>query len=42
MKNVQHLAEGAWGTDPTSSTRLSTIKNWNNRLRLTPLSQLAG
>ena len=31
---MQHLAEGGWGIDPTSSPRLSTIKNWTNRLRL--------
>jgi cobalt-zinc-cadmium resistance protein CzcA len=37
---LNHLAEGAWGTDPTSSSRLSTIKNWNNRLRLILVSAL--
>jgi cobalt-zinc-cadmium resistance protein CzcA len=37
---LQHLAEGAWGTDPTSSTRTSTIKNWTNRLRLILVSAL--
>ena len=37
---LNHLAEGAWGTDPTSSTRLSTIKNWTNRLRLILISAL--
>ncbi len=37
---LNHLAEGAWGTDPTSSIRLSTIKNWNNRLRLILISAL--
>ena len=37
---LNHLAEGAWGTDPTSSTRLSTIKTWNNRLRLILISAL--
>ncbi|MGO9719253.1 MAG: efflux RND transporter permease subunit [Methylocella sp.] len=37
---LQHLAEGAWGTDPTSSTRMSTIKNWTNRLRLILISAL--
>jgi heavy metal efflux system protein len=37
---LNHLAEGAWGTDPTSSTRTSTIKNWTNRLRLILISAL--
>jgi cobalt-zinc-cadmium resistance protein CzcA len=35
---LQHLAEGAWGTDPTSTSRTSTIKNWTNRLRLLLIS----
>jgi cobalt-zinc-cadmium resistance protein CzcA len=37
---LQHLAEGAWGTDVTSSTRTSTIKNWTNRLRLILISAM--
>ena len=37
---LNHLAEGAWGTDPTSTTRTSTIKNWTNRLRLIFISAL--
>ncbi|HTV34305.1 MAG TPA: efflux RND transporter permease subunit [Methylocella sp.] len=37
---LNHLAEGAWGTDPTSTTRTSTIKNWTNRLRLILISAL--
>ncbi|HXW72980.1 MAG TPA: CusA/CzcA family heavy metal efflux RND transporter [Methylocella sp.] len=37
---LNHLAEGAWGTDPTSSVRTSTIKNWTNRLRLIFISAL--
>jgi cobalt-zinc-cadmium resistance protein CzcA len=37
---LQDLAEGAWGTDPTSSTRTSTIKTWTNRLRLILISAL--
>jgi heavy metal efflux system protein len=35
---LQHLSEGAWGTDPTSASRTSTIKNWTNRLRLILIS----
>ncbi len=34
------LAEGVWGTDPTSSSRISTIKNWTDRLRLILISAL--
>ena len=37
---LQHLAEGVWGPDPTSSSRLSTIKNWTNRRRLILISAL--
>ena len=37
---LSDLAEGAWGTDPTSSTRLSTMKNWTNRLRLIFISAM--
>jgi heavy metal efflux system protein len=37
---LHDLAEGTWGTDPTSSTRLSTIKNWTSRLRLILISAL--
>jgi len=37
---LNHLAEGAWGTDPTSTTRTSTVKNWTNRLRLILISAL--
>jgi cobalt-zinc-cadmium resistance protein CzcA len=34
------LAEGVWGTDPTSASRISTIKNWTDRLRLILISAL--
>ena len=34
------LAEGVWGTDPTSPSRISTIKNWTDRLRLILISAL--
>ena len=34
------LSEGVWGTDPTSPSRLSTIKNWTDRLRLIFISAL--
>ncbi len=34
------LAEGVWGTDPTSPSRISTIKNWTSRLRLILISAL--
>jgi heavy metal efflux system protein len=37
---LNHLAEGAWGTHPTSSSRTSTINNWTNRLRLILISAL--
>jgi heavy metal efflux system protein len=37
---LSDLAEGVWGTDPTSSSRTSTIKNWTNRLRLILISAL--
>ncbi|MGP0060991.1 MAG: efflux RND transporter permease subunit [Beijerinckiaceae bacterium] len=37
---LHDLAEGTWGTDPTSSHRTSTIKNWTNRLRLILISGL--
>ena len=37
---LHDLAEGAWGTDPTSSTRLTTMKNWTNRLRLIFISAM--
>ena len=31
---LEDLAEGSFGVDPTSHTRLSTVKTWTNRLRL--------
>jgi cobalt-zinc-cadmium resistance protein CzcA len=37
---LEDLAEGTWGTDPTSAARISTIKTWNNRLRLILISAL--
>jgi heavy metal efflux system protein len=40
QRQLQHLAEGVWGPDVTSSNRLSTVKSWNNRLRLILVSAL--
>lgn len=39
-KLLEDLAEGGFGTDPTSASRLSTIKNWTDRLRLILISAL--
>ena len=37
---LEDLNQGVWGVDPTNPHRLSTIKTWNNRLRLILVSGL--
>jgi heavy metal efflux system protein len=37
---LHHLAEGAWGIDPTSTSHTSTVKTWTDRLRLILISAL--
>jgi heavy metal efflux system protein len=37
-KLLEDLAEGSFGVDPTSHSRLSTVKNWTPRLRLILIS----
>jgi heavy metal efflux system protein len=37
---LHHLAEGTWGVDPTSSSHVSTVKTWTDRLRLILISVL--
>jgi cobalt-zinc-cadmium resistance protein CzcA len=39
-KLLEDLAEGSFGIDPTSAHRTSTVKTWNNRLRLILVSAL--
>jgi heavy metal efflux system protein len=40
QKLLEDLAEGSFGTDPTSAHRTSTNKSWTNRLRMILISAL--
>jgi cobalt-zinc-cadmium resistance protein CzcA len=37
---LHHLAEGAWGIDPTSTSGVATVRTWTDRLRLILISAL--
>ncbi|HXW25754.1 MAG TPA: efflux RND transporter permease subunit, partial [Xanthobacteraceae bacterium] len=37
---LNHLAEGAWGPDPTGTSHASSVRNWTDRLRLILVSAL--
>ena len=40
QKLLEDLAEGSFGVDPTSAHRTSTVKTWNDRLRLILVSAM--
>ncbi len=39
-KLLEDLSEGSFGVDPTSASRLSTMKTWTNRMRIILVSAL--